>query len=67
MHGIDLPNLRDSHLRNPGMLFQQGIKNSSLPLSGGHLFSIQENLDKRDGKKQTTFPISHFFPLKVVK
>jgi hypothetical protein len=29
---------------------------------------LQENFDKRDKKKaQITFPLRHFFPLKVVK
>jgi hypothetical protein len=28
---------------------------------------IQENFDKRDKKTQITFPLRHFFPLKVVK
>jgi hypothetical protein len=27
---------------------------------------IQENFDKRDKKAQITFPLRHFFPLKVV-
>jgi hypothetical protein len=27
---------------------------------------VQENFDKRDKKKQITFPLRHFFPLKVV-
>jgi hypothetical protein len=33
-----------------------------------HSILIQENFDKRGGeKKQITFPLRHFFPLKVVK
>jgi hypothetical protein len=29
--------------------------------------AIQENFDKRKKKAQITFPLRHFFPLKVVK
>jgi hypothetical protein len=28
---------------------------------------VQENFDKRDKKAQITFPLRHFYPLKVVK
>jgi hypothetical protein len=30
-------------------------------------FLVQENFDKREKKAQITFPLRHFFPLKVVK